>query len=276
MKHRPNQLSGGQKQRVAIARALVGNPSILLADEPTGNLDSRTSDEILALFADLHKKGQTIIMVTHEPDVAQHAKRIIRMKDGRVLSDLPVDQDTVTARQPGAHRRAGGQFRRRRRLIRLLILLYQSAILALAQVWTNKLRSLLTTLGIVIGVTSVSTIIAALAGLQKTVINRLESFGTNNMFVYPDRPDTGTKRNLTNNAIFFKPSDFDDLLEHCPSLRTIGRMTFNRMNAQYASHTQEGVQLNGVEPAWHQVEKSPCSWAGLFRIWTTNSAGRFV
>ena len=140
-------------------------------------------------------------------------------------------------------------------MIRLFILLYQSAILALAQVWTNKLRSLLTTLGIVIGVTSVSTIIAALAGLQKTVINRLESFGTNNMFVYPDRPDTGTKRNLTNNAIFFKPSDFDDLLEHCPSLRTIGRMTFNRMNAQYASHTQEGVQLNGVEPAWHQVEK---------------------
>ena len=100
MKHRPNQLSGGQKQRVAIARALVGNPSILLAEEPTGNLDSRTSDEILALFADLHKKGQTIIMVTHEPDVARHAKRIIRMKDGRVLSDLPVDQDTVTHGSP--------------------------------------------------------------------------------------------------------------------------------------------------------------------------------
>jgi putative ABC transport system ATP-binding protein len=95
MKHRPNQLSGGQKQRVAIARALVGNPSILLADEPTGNLDSRTSEEILALFDDLHNKGQTIIMVTHEADVARHAKRIIRMKDGKVLSDLPVEQDSV-------------------------------------------------------------------------------------------------------------------------------------------------------------------------------------
>ena len=96
MKHRPNQLSGGQRQRVAIARALVGNPTILLADEPTGNLDSRTSDEILGLFEDLHKRGQTIIMVTHEPDVARHAKRIIRMKDGRVLSDLPVEQDAVS------------------------------------------------------------------------------------------------------------------------------------------------------------------------------------
>src|SRR3954470_24759143 len=93
MTHRPNQLSGGQKQRVAIARALINQPAILLADEPTGNLDSRTSDEILALFDALHANGQTIIMVTHEADVARHARRIIRMRDGRVLSDLPTEQD---------------------------------------------------------------------------------------------------------------------------------------------------------------------------------------
>jgi putative ABC transport system ATP-binding protein len=93
MSHRPNQLSGGQKQRVAIARALINNPAILLADEPTGNLDSRTSEEILALFEDLHRQGQTIIMVTHEADVARHARRVVRMKDGKVLSDLPAQQD---------------------------------------------------------------------------------------------------------------------------------------------------------------------------------------
>ncbi len=96
MTHRPNQLSGGQKQRVAIARALVNRPKILLADEPTGNLDSATTTDILGLFDELHRSGQTIIMVTHEPDVARHAKRIIRMKDGKVLSDLPVEQDAVS------------------------------------------------------------------------------------------------------------------------------------------------------------------------------------
>ena len=97
MRHRPNQLSGGQKQRVAIARALVNRPAILLADEPTGNLDSTTSEEILGLFGKLHADGQTIIMVTHESDVARHAKRIIRMKDGKVQSDLPVEKDAVHA-----------------------------------------------------------------------------------------------------------------------------------------------------------------------------------
>ncbi len=93
--HKPNQLSGGEKQRVAIARALVCDPSILLADEPTGNLDSKTSEGILKLFDQLHREGQTIIIVTHEEHVARHAKRIIQMKDGRICSDLPRDKDPV-------------------------------------------------------------------------------------------------------------------------------------------------------------------------------------
>ena len=84
MTHRPNQLSGGQRQRVAIARALVNNPSILLADEPTGNLDSKTGIEIMALFDRLHAAGNTIILVTHEADIAQHAHRIIHIRDGKI------------------------------------------------------------------------------------------------------------------------------------------------------------------------------------------------
>jgi len=87
MDHRPNELSGGQRQRVAIARALVNRPSILLADEPTGNLDSSTSEEIMAVFDQLHRRGQTIVMVTHEADIAAHAQRVIVLRDGRVASD---------------------------------------------------------------------------------------------------------------------------------------------------------------------------------------------
>lgn len=90
MHHRPNELSGGQRQRVAIARALVNNPAIILADEPTGNLDSRTSEEIMNILTDIHRSGNTIILVTHEADIAQYAKRLVKLRDGRIESDQSV------------------------------------------------------------------------------------------------------------------------------------------------------------------------------------------
>jgi putative ABC transport system ATP-binding protein len=89
MHHAPNELSGGQRQRVAIARALVNDPSILLADEPTGNLDSATSEEIMALFDELHQAGNTVVLVTHEPDIAEHAWRRVTLRDGKIISDQP-------------------------------------------------------------------------------------------------------------------------------------------------------------------------------------------
>jgi len=99
MDHKPNELSGGQRQRVAVARALVNNPSIILADEPTGNLDSKTSYEIMQLFDEIHKAGNTIILVTHEPDIAAHAHRIVKLKDGFIESDV-INQSIQSFQNP--------------------------------------------------------------------------------------------------------------------------------------------------------------------------------
>ena len=95
MSHRPNQLSGGQRQRVAIARALVNRPSLILADEPTGNLDSKTGDDIMTILGEIHRAGNTVVLVTHEETVAAHAHRIVRLHDGSVESDIRVTPGTV-------------------------------------------------------------------------------------------------------------------------------------------------------------------------------------
>jgi len=97
MKHKPNELSGGQRQRVAVARALVNRPSLLLADEPTGNLDTRTGDEIMALFGTINAAGKSVIVVTHEEDVAARSRRIVRLRDGRIESDLVTESRAAVA-----------------------------------------------------------------------------------------------------------------------------------------------------------------------------------
>jgi macrolide transport system ATP-binding/permease protein len=186
--HSPNELSGGEQQRVAIARALVNSPSIILADEPTGNLDSRMSGEIMGIFRSLNEAGITILMVTHEEDIAAHARRLIRFKDGVVVSDQPLPQAAGASRggldavKLGG---GGGQNGGRRRSIFNPAELWENLRTASRSLWQNRMRAVLTVLGILIGVGAVIAMVSvgqgATAGVQKSI----EGLGSNLLTVMP-------------------------------------------------------------------------------------------
>ncbi|MBC8105839.1 MAG: ABC transporter permease [Anaerolineae bacterium] len=141
-----------------------------------------------------------------------------------------------------------------RNLILFPVLLYQSLILALAQIRASKMRSMLTTIGIVIGVASVTTVIAALTGLKTNVLSEFETFGTNKVFIFPSRPDRGPMRNASPAIIRFRPPLFDGLLEHSPSLKSFTRLTSVNANVTHGDRTVEQVNIAGIEPAWHEIE----------------------
>jgi len=185
--HKPNELSGGQQQRVAIARALINNPLIILADEPTGNLDSKSAFEIMNILKSLNDTGITIVMVTHEYDIAEYAKRIVKLQDGRIVSDEIKIKDSE-------------------RLVNIeyvnTSLTYKSNILklrsmynyfsqALRSLLSNKTRSVLSILGVLIGVTSVIAMIALGTGAGEDVKKRISSLGSNLLVIRPTSPRLG-------------------------------------------------------------------------------------
>ena len=186
--HRPTQLSGGQQQRVAIARALVNNPKMLLADEPTGALDSRTSVELMALFQELNREGMTVVIVTHESDVAAYANRLIRFRDGHVRVGQPPDTGRCGERIRGAEPDTGRASRGRGMTNRDAIM---SALDALR---LHKLRSALTMLGIIIGVGAVIAMMAVGGGAREQVVAQIRSLGANLLFITPGNITQGGVR----------------------------------------------------------------------------------
>jgi len=185
--HAPNELSGGQQQRVAIARALINSPAILMADEPTGNLDSTSSHEIMELLRDLHRSGLTVILVTHDPEVALVADRTITMKDGEILSDVRREKSTmaeVASQRPGGFqtsRITGRKSPVLRRLREVSSMLGQAG----RSLLSNKTRTALSMLGVLIGVAAVIAVMALGAGARLAVQERIASMGSNLLVLMP-------------------------------------------------------------------------------------------
>ena len=178
MHHHPNELSGGQQQRVAIARALINNPRIILADEPTGNLDSKSQDDIMNLLNSLHQQGLTIILVTHEEEVAQHAHRIIKMRDGMILSDTP-NPDLAPGKQPAPFSEPNIELQSKQSLLQWAQGVGSHFKQAYQSLTSNKMRTFLSVLGILIGVAAVIAMLALGKGAQASIEERLASLGSN-------------------------------------------------------------------------------------------------
>lgn len=184
MFHRPNELSGGQQQRVAIARSLVNDPLIIFADEPTGNLDSKSKEEIISILKALNEKGKTVIMVTHENEVAVHTKRIIRVFDGKVISDVKHGAAPRSSKESHADQVIGSVLsKHERKASQTQFLEYlQQALQAMI---SHKMRSFLSILGILIGVAAVIAMLAVGTGAKESIEKQLASLGSNLILVMP-------------------------------------------------------------------------------------------
>ena len=175
--HRPSELSGGQQQRVSVARALMNGGEVILADEPTGALDTKSSAELIDLLLDLNRRGHTIVMVTHDPAVAKHAHRIIEVSDGKVIADNRQVEESDTPAPPVLRKeRAAGPGAMLRRL-------REAFSMALNAMLAHRVRSFLTMLGIIIGIASVVLVVALGNGTQQKVLNDISSLGTNTITV---------------------------------------------------------------------------------------------
>ncbi|HEY9214061.1 MAG TPA: MacB family efflux pump subunit [Ancylobacter sp.] len=222
--HRPSQLSGGQQQRVSIARALMNAAPVILADEPTGALDSRSGEDVLALLSELNAEGHTIILITHDPDVAAHARRIVRFQDGRIVSDERREEDPDRAPLPATRPSTRG------RLSRILPDLAEAVHMAFGAMHANIFRTALTLLGIVIGVASVITMLAVGDGGKASVLARISQIGTNLLIV---RPGAVGIRSSGDNATLL-PEDAD-ALRAIPGIGAVAPERTGRYTIRYGS-----------------------------------------
>ncbi len=255
--HEPSQLSGGQQQRVAIARALVNHPSLLFADEPTGNLDSKTSEEMLGLFKRLNEEGVTILLVTHDEQVARSAKRIIRIHDGVMHSD-EVPASPTAEESPEEHsepaKRPIWAWPRLRWMLRT----------ALHGLRRNVMRAALTALGIIIGVAAVIAMMEIGRGSSTAIQNTITSMGANNLIIRAGTASSGGVSFGSGSITTLTPQDAEAILKESPAIRAAAPVVRARTQVIYGNRNWVPVYMYGTTPAYLEVREWPLAEGDMF------------
>ncbi|MNG67366.1 Macrolide export ATP-binding/permease protein MacB [compost metagenome] len=234
LNYRPSQLSGGQQQRVSIARALMNGGEVILADEPTGALDSHSGQEVLSILKDLHARGHTVVIVTHDMQIAEHAQRIIELRDGEVVADRQKTAQT-NALLPKVPESAGSRWQSQRDRF------YEAFKMAVLAMASQRLRTLLTMLGIIIGIASVVSVVALGKGSQQQVLANINAMGTSTLEIYPGK-DFGDMRSAAIQTL--RATDADALAQqgYVHSVTpTLSSSTTFRYGNQSVSGTVNGV-----------------------------------
>ncbi len=255
MDHRPNELSGGQQQRVAIARSLINKPLIIFADEPTGNLDTKSTKEIIQILKDLNDSGITIVMVTHEPELTAYATRTIKVKDGLIISDEKSKEDTN-----GKKQRQAQTFKHKAFSFSRIKDYFVQASRALVG---NKMRSVLSILGVMIGVASLISMLAVGTGAQKAIQDQVSSLGSNLLMVMPGASQRGGISSESGARMRFYHDDIDDLKKNVSGISGITGYANGRAQV-VANGKNYNTRLEGVSVDYAEMRNSQPSSGRFF------------